>query len=433
MQLEETDDRISDATHPEHLPQQVKVIYYGDRSVLVTWSTGYSQEGPRTLEPLPSCSNCAAVQLGDARGEYTQTIHGETVTYDQLYWGFPEATNYTSPYIHRALIEDVGSTSTIYYRVGNPAKDTWSAEYSFSLPWLAPQAYPLTVGLVADGGQTHNSSTTYEHLRRVQPDLVVFGGDMTYSDVRAANGSYYDFIFNFTAPAYGNSPSPLFYSMDVGPMHIIFLSSYAPYDSDSDQVRWLTHDLSSVNRSKTPWVMVSIHAALYNSYLSHYQEAECARLAFEPLFLRYGVDLVVSGHVHAYERSFPVSDYKIDDCAPVYVTLGDGGNVEKLEAVFADLPGNCPRERIVGPSYQPDACPARHYDGAFCSGSQPLWSAFREPAFGFGTLRLENETHALFEWHRNEDPVPVVSDSVYFVRNDEACTARRGGILNVSS
>lgn len=40
MQLEETDDRISDATHPEHLPQQVKVIYYGDRSVLVTWSTG---------------------------------------------------------------------------------------------------------------------------------------------------------------------------------------------------------------------------------------------------------------------------------------------------------------------------------------------------------------------------------------------------------
>nr|GFD04838.1 purple acid phosphatase 10 [Tanacetum cinerariifolium] len=57
--------------------------------------------------------------------------------------------------------------------------------------------------------------------------------------------------------------------------------------------------------------------------------------------LMYKVDVVFAGHVHAYERSERVSNiaYNIvnglstpvkDQSAPVYITIGDGGNLEGL-------------------------------------------------------------------------------------------------------
>ena len=55
---------------------------------------------------------------------------------------------------------------------------------------------------------------------------------------------------------------------------------------------------------------------------------------YEPLWLQYGVDLLLSGHVHAYERSNPVANYSADPsgCAPVQLTVGDGGNHEGVRA-----------------------------------------------------------------------------------------------------
>lgn len=43
----------------------------------------------------------------------------------------------------------------------------------------------------------------------------------------------------------------------------------------------------------------------------HYKEVECFRQSYEPLLVDYQVDLVMSGHVHAYERTKPVVEYKV--------------------------------------------------------------------------------------------------------------------------
>ena len=39
----------------------------------------------------------------------------------------------------------------------------------------------------------------------------------------------------------------------------------------------------------------------------------------------FGVDLLLFGHVHAYERTNPVSNYQADPsgCSPTYITIGD--------------------------------------------------------------------------------------------------------------
>jgi hypothetical protein len=34
------------------------------------------------------------------------------------------------------------------------------------------------------------------------------------------------------------------------------------------------------------------------------------------------------GHVHVYERTKPVRNYYVDECGPVHITIGDGGNIE---------------------------------------------------------------------------------------------------------
>ena len=33
----------------------------------------------------------------------------------------------------------------------------------------------------------------------------------------------------------------------------------------------------------------------YNTYIAHYKELECMRVALEPLLYRYGVDIVFAG------------------------------------------------------------------------------------------------------------------------------------------
>jgi acid phosphatase type 7 len=49
------------------------------------------------------------------------------------------------------------------------------------------------------------------------------------------------------------------------------------------------------------------------------------RLAMEPLLYSYGVDVVLAGHVHAYERTAAVYQEELDDCGMTYLVLGDGG------------------------------------------------------------------------------------------------------------
>ena len=50
------------------------------------------------------------------------------------------------------------------------------------------------------------------------------------------------------------------------------------------------------------------------------------RRRYEPLWNMYGVDLLLFGHVHAYERTNPVANYTADPtgCAPTYITIGEG-------------------------------------------------------------------------------------------------------------
>jgi hypothetical protein len=107
--------------------------------------------------------------------------------------------------------------------------------------------------------------------------------------------------------------------------------------------------------------------------------------AIEDILRNNKVDGVFSGHVHAYERSCQVYQYKCTPGAPYYITIGDGGNKEGLASGWVD--------------------------------PQPEWSLYRQASYGFGELRAINSTHVFWSWHQNGDLVPEIADSFYFVKD----------------
>jgi len=164
----------------------------------------------------------------------------------------------------------------------------------------------------------------------------------------------------------------LYYSFNVGAAHVIMLCSYCPYKYGTPQYTWLDGDLKSVDRTLTPWVIAVLHAPWYNSNTAHHNEGEEVRMraAMERLFYTSKVDLVLAGHVHAYERSLPVFDGRVLPEAPVYITIGDGGNREGLASNYMN--------------------PA------------PAWSAYRLAVYGHGIIDIKNATHLQWEWKRND-------------------------------
>ena len=70
------------------------------------------------------------------------------------------------------------------------------------------------------------------------------------------------------------------------------------------------------------------HAPWYNSNRGHFKEAERQRWFLERTLYDGGVDFVLNGHVHAYERSRAVFDWKTTPCGPTHLVVGDGGNYE---------------------------------------------------------------------------------------------------------
>ena len=150
-------------------------------------------------------------------------------------------------------------------------------------------------------------------------------------DVRAGGGAPYDRAFG--APEGGDRR---YWRLRRGRILFVGLdtSNDAARDSLAEragaQWRWLERTLADAAADTTlDWTVAVTHYPLYSRGvgLSGHGPSEELREALEPLFLRHGVDLVLAGHEHHYERSHPVREgvREPPGCAPVHVITGGGG------------------------------------------------------------------------------------------------------------
>lgn len=132
------------------------------------------------------------------------------------------------------------------------------------------------------------------------------------------SGAYYQ---NFTMPTNGEiggvvSGTEAFYSYDIGDVHFLSLDSYGQeadatklYDTLGAQVNWIKADLAA-NTKK--WVIAYWHHPPYTKG-SHDSDSETdlrdIRENFIRILERNGVDLILCGHSHDYERSYLLKGY----------------------------------------------------------------------------------------------------------------------------
>ena len=227
-----------------------------------------------------------------------------------------------------------------------------------------------------------------------------------------------------------------FYSYNAGPAHMVFINNYAPYGPGSVMYNWLENDLKSVDRKKTPWVIMGWHAPWYSTYTGAYKQIAEMQRDMEPLLKEYKVDLVINGHVHAYERSTPVYKYYPSTCGPNHITIGDGGNSEGLTYYDGGYIDNTtsvenqnlclnPEQYLDVPGYTPTYSGYGYIDQdvPFCYTSQAPYSDFRDPSFGHGEIILLNDTALQWKWNRNMDGIDDYFDNVIIQKTtDEECT-----------
>ncbi|MFQ6043211.1 MAG: metallophosphoesterase, partial [Candidatus Poribacteria bacterium] len=112
------------------------------------------------------------------------------------------------------------------------------------------------------------------------------------------------------------------YSFNYSNCHFIVLDTNKNYGKNSKQYKWLKDDLG---KTDAKWKFVFLHHPPYGSGIHHGSDLKVRRL-LTPLFRRYDVDIVFSGHHHIYERSYPIGSAFESKTTPVtYVITGGGG------------------------------------------------------------------------------------------------------------
>jgi len=266
-----------------------------------------------------------------------------------------------------------------YYRVGD-ASGGYSAVNSFkTLSPTAGGATPLRIAWVADMGWGGRSTDTIARLTNLTNagaiDLLVHPGDIGYADGNMLGWDMYlrkiepiaaavpylttpgnhELWFNFGAykhrffMADDGAHQSMYYSLDVGAVHLLGINTESPLDVaevDETQREWIAEDLRRAATSTARrWTIAFGHRPLYTTeHRASKRGTGYLQAQLEDMFVASGVDLVVQGHVHAYQRTLPVArgvptakDYQ-SPRAPVYIVNGGAGNREANEVLPMGLP-----------------------------------------------------------------------------------------------
>ncbi len=198
---------------------------------------------------------------------------------------------------------------------------------------------------------------------------------------RAGGSGLTAYLTRYTLPSNGvDGFAGQWYSFRVGTVLFVCLSgddvdggSETP--SAGPQTQWLEATLAVARADAlVDWIVVQLHPCPCSSPGSAGRGSDpgtaseaAARVRREwlPLFDTYEVDLVLSGHDHGYERSFPVRGLDAGAGSPHPVTTVDSG-------VFDTSQGTV--HLVLGCGGAPGATTAKTTD----------WSARRDPATGYG-------------------------------------------------
>ena len=257
---------------------------------------------------------------------------------------------------HEIQLTGLDPDTQYYYSVGSTSQtfEGGDADHFFVTSPLTGNAKPTRIWVIGDSGSANADARAVRdaylaHSGGAPTDLWLMLGDNAYlfgtdeqyqaavfntyptllrntvlwptlgnhdaeplgSSMSNETGPYFDM---FSLPRMGEagglaSGTEAYYSFDYGNIHIVSLNSTGSDRSvGGAMLTWLENDLAATNQ---PWIIAYWHHPPY-THGSHNSDniLDSAGRMFDmranvlPILETHGVDLVLSGHSHSYERSF---------------------------------------------------------------------------------------------------------------------------------
>jgi predicted MPP superfamily phosphohydrolase len=259
---------------------------------------------------------------------------------------------------------------------------TYSGSGSFSLKALAASDTHI-----AAAGDWHCSSEsqankTLDNAKSKNPQLILGLGDYSDEQTDSCWVNLIKPVDSITKVAFGNHDdesdglinsylnhyklSKQFYSFDIKNVHILTMATEDKFEAGTEQYNFVVNDLrNSANNPNIKWIIVNLHYPFYSSP-NKCGDSDCAgneelSQTYHPLFDKYGVDLVLQGHVHNYQRSFPLKFNQESSLKPIVTSTSKGEYKNPDGEIFAIVgTGGSPNSHdLSGPSpfmaYQQDS------------------------------------------------------------------------------
>ncbi|WP_370843321.1 fibronectin type III domain-containing protein [Megasphaera sp.] len=271
-------------------------------------------------------------------------------------------------YIHTAAVSDLKPGTAYEYRVGTGDKrsdwqsfhtaqghdfkalifpDSQSSDYSVWAATAQPAwqrnqdaQFFINMGDLVDNGQDHYQWNAWfdvvgDMIARI-PVVPLLGNHETYDkDWKVRMPEAYLHLFalpRIDREKYQNQ----FYSFDYGDVHFVVLNTQsqelADFEPslDEDEVAWFKEDMAKTTKK---WKIVLMHKDPLQYGFANRPEPREEGFSPEgrlwmPLFDQYGVDAVLSAHLHTYRDRGHIRNFQRDESGPLYLITGVAGNVQ---------------------------------------------------------------------------------------------------------
>ena len=319
------------------------------------------------------------VQYGTIQGNLSQTIDDANLTTE-----------------HEVRLTNLIAATKYFYSIGSTAQTLAGndANHFFVTSPGAGQAAPYRIWVLGDSGTadanaqavrnaylTYTGSTytnlalmlgdnaynngtdaeyqtavfdMYPSVLRQTPLWSTIGNHDTAQSTNPPSSLPYFQMFTFpTAAEAGGvaSGTEKYYSFNYGNIHFICLDSMTSSRATTGaMITWLQNDLT---QNIQPWVVAFWHHPPYTKG-SHDSDTETQlaemRTNVLPMLESWGVDLVLSGHSHSYERSFLIDGhYGVSSTFTSAMKKNSGGGREDIDGAYrkSALSPNLPNEGAV--------------------------------------------------------------------------------------
>ncbi|HUN34199.1 MAG TPA: metallophosphoesterase family protein [Trebonia sp.] len=264
-------------------------------------------------------------------------------------------------YLH-VTVDHLRPGQTYYYTVGHDGYEGHPVAGSFTTAPSGRQPFRFTA--FGDEGVSYDAVATSNLVKGLNPAFHLHAGDISYAEdtghglitdgfdprvwdgwfTEAANAAgsipwqvatgNHEMEAWYTPDGYGGhharwdipggTSAPVYYSFTYGNVGVVSLDANdVSYEipanlgySGGKQAAWLNTTLAALRADKDiDFIVAYFHHCAYSTCTSHASEGG-ARQYFAPLFDKYGVDLVINGHNHIYERNNPLIGGKQTVSAP---------------------------------------------------------------------------------------------------------------------